>query len=385
MKKLSFIIGLFLFFYSCSFNTSNNNTSEENKKQSAESSLKSNIVQLTNEQLKNINLKTQKPEIKELKLNIKLTGKIDVPPQNRVTISVPLGGYLKSTHLIEGMHIKKGEVLAVIEDLQYIQLQQDYLTAQAQLKYLENEYKRQKELNANNATSEKLFEKTESEYSTQRILIKSLSEKLQLLGINPQQLSENTISKSIKIYSPIDGYVSTVNQNIGKYIMPGEILFELINPDDIHLALTVFEKDIDKLFIGQKVVAYTTNNPEKKYPCEVILIGKDLAANNSVMVHCHFDKYDPILLPGTFMVASAEYKAPKTFVISSDAVVSDNNQSYLFTQTQKNTFKLTPIQVLNSQNNLTWYSYQTNVDDTAISVVTNGAYYLWMVLKNEEE
>jgi cobalt-zinc-cadmium efflux system membrane fusion protein len=60
-----------------------------------------------------------------------VNGKIDVPPQNMVSISVPLGGYLKSTKLLEGMHISKGEVIAIMEDQQYIQLQQDYLTAKA--------------------------------------------------------------------------------------------------------------------------------------------------------------------------------------------------------------------------------------------------------------
>ena len=56
---------------------------------------------------------------------------------------------------------------------------------------------------------------------------------------------KNNISKSVTIYSPIDGYVSKVNVNIGKYLNPTDILFELINPDDIHLNLKVYEKEIN--------------------------------------------------------------------------------------------------------------------------------------------
>jgi cobalt-zinc-cadmium efflux system membrane fusion protein len=57
---------------------------------------------------------------------LKVNGIIDVPPQNMVSISVPLGGFLKSTKLLPGMHIAKGEIIASMEDQQYIQLQQEY-------------------------------------------------------------------------------------------------------------------------------------------------------------------------------------------------------------------------------------------------------------------
>jgi hypothetical protein len=39
--------------------------------------------------------------------------------------------------------------------------------------------------------------------------------------------------------------VSKVNVNIGKYVNPSDVLFELINPDDIHLNLKVYEKILE--------------------------------------------------------------------------------------------------------------------------------------------
>ena len=82
------------------------------------------------------------------------------------------------------MHISKGEVIATMEDQQYIQLQQDYLTAKAHFSSIEAEYIRQKELNASKASSDKVFQKAETEYISQKILINSLAEKLKLIGIN---------------------------------------------------------------------------------------------------------------------------------------------------------------------------------------------------------
>jgi cobalt-zinc-cadmium efflux system membrane fusion protein len=198
---------------------------------SADSTHVENSVTLSAAQLKNSGIVLGKIEQKSISSVLKVNGRIDVPPQNIISVSVPMGGYLKYTKLLPGMHLSKGEVIAIMEDQQYIQLQQDYLTAKARLIFTANEYNRQKELNQSKASSDKVFQQTEVDYTTEKINVKSLAERLKLIGINPNKLDENTISKSINIYSPIDGYVSKVNVNIGKFTQPSEVLFELINPD----------------------------------------------------------------------------------------------------------------------------------------------------------
>ena len=203
---------------------------------------------------------------------LKLSGKIDVPPQSLLTVSAPLGGYLKSTKLLPGMAVRKGEVLAVMEDVQYIQLQQDYLTAKAQMGYLESEYQRQRELNQNQASSNKVFEQARTALQSQRVLIKGLEQKLQLIGLAPGRITAENLSRQISLRSPINGFVSAVRVNTGKYASPSDVLFELVDPSDIHLNLTVYEKDLDKLKIGQRLSAFTNNRPEIRYPASIILI-----------------------------------------------------------------------------------------------------------------
>src|SRR5690606_23440285 len=144
----------------------------------------------------------------------------------------------------------------------------------SQLALTESEYKRQKELNQSKATSDKIFEQAKTNYQTQQVLIKSLEEKLRLIGLNPRRLSPETISKTINIYAPISGFVSAVNFNIGKYLTSSDVLLELINPNEVYLSLTVFEKDINKLSVGQKLKAFSNNNPQEKHPLEIIRIGK---------------------------------------------------------------------------------------------------------------
>ncbi|NCI52024.1 efflux RND transporter periplasmic adaptor subunit [Sediminibacterium roseum] len=357
----------------------------EKKEEAKEPDIKvnGNTVTLTDAQLQNTGIQTAKLSTQSLSSVLKVSGKVDVPPQNMVSVSVPLGGYLKSTKLLPGTHVVKGEVLAVIEDQQYIQIQQDYLTAKSQFAYNESEYNRQRELNQSKATSDKVFEQTKAAYQSQNVLMKALEEKLKLIGINPAKITANTISRSINIYSPIAGYVSAVNVNIGKYVTPSDVLFELVNPTDIHLALTVFEKDIDKLFIGQKLLAYTNTQPEKKHPSEILLINKDLSAERSTMVHCHFEQYDKTLLPGMFMNADIEVKNNNVKALPEESVVRFANKQYVFIAKSKHQFEMVEIQAGVTEKGFTEIIIDPKHENE--SFVTKGAYTLLMKMKNTAE
>ena len=97
----------------------------------AEAQINDSVVILTDAQLKNAGIETISLQQKNISTILKVNGLIEVPPQNLVSISCPMGGYLKDTKVLPGMHIHKGEVIATIEDQQYIQLQQDYLLAKS--------------------------------------------------------------------------------------------------------------------------------------------------------------------------------------------------------------------------------------------------------------
>lgn len=372
----NYILILFsLFLAACG----SNKTEEEQDKPL----VSDNIIKLDDKQMLNAGIMTGHVEHQSISSVLKVNGKIDVPPQNMVSISIPLGGFLKSTQLLPGMKVKKGEVIAVMEDQQYVQLQQDYLTARVKSVFLTKEYERQKELNLSKASSDKVLQQAESDYRSQVINERSLAEKLKLIHIDPNHLDENSISKSITITAPIDGYVTKVNANIGKYVNPSDVLFELVNPSDIHLNLTVFERDIDKLYVGQKLVAYTNHEPDKKHKCEILLIGQNLSSERNIEVHCHFDDYDRSLIPGMYMNAQIEVKAIDADVLPDDAILFLDGVNYVFVEKAKNTFELRKIVTGVNENGFTQVTAQGGLDNG--KVVIKGAYSLLMAMKNKPE
>jgi len=355
---------------------------KENTTQSAEAP--ENIISLTEAQYQNAALQTSEAELRNLTSTLRVNGLIDVPPQNMVSVSMPLGGYLKSTRLLPRMHIVKGEVIATLEDQQYINLQQDYLSTRAKLVYAEREFERQRDLNKSQASSDKVFQLAQADYENLRIALSALTEKLKLISINPSKLSEKNISKSVNIYAPISGFVSKVNVNIGKYVNPTDVLFELVNPEDIHLNLKVFEKDVTSLAVGQKLFAFTNSQPNKKHPCEIILISKDLSTeDHTVEVHCHFNDYDKTLLPGMYMNAEIELKNNQVPAIPEAAVVNYESKDYVFLMKDKLHYVLQPIRIEIRSEGYVSISQPELLEGQKI--VIKGAYTLLMQMKNKAE
>lgn len=341
-------------------------------------------VTLTPDQLKNAGIVTGKAERRSLGLLMPVQGVVDVPPQNLVSISAPLGGYLRSTDLLPGMEVQKGQTLAMIEDPRFIQLQQDYLVTLGRVDLLRMDFERQKALNATKTTSDKVLQEAATALNTERVTQRALAEQLRLIGIDPAKLTADNISRSVALRSPIHGWVAKVNVNIGRYVQPTDILFELVDPKDIHLALTVFEKDLPNVRVGQEVHARPTAHPDDEYEAEVILVGRSLDADRSTIVHCHFTKTHKDLVPGMAMSATLESRTDTVWCVPEEAVVRSGDGQAVFTANTDGSYTLVPVTTAANE-----YGFFELVEPSAElregPVVLKGAYSLLSTLKNSSE
>ena len=379
MKNLKFIFIIALFSTSCK------NKTVESTPSVSEEKTTENVVKFTDVQLQNGKIQIGKAEMRTLKGILKVNGVIDVPPQNLISVSFPMGGYLKKTDLLTGMPVKKGQVIATLEDAAYIQLQQDYLTVSAKLDYLQLDLTRQQELNAQKINADKTLQQVQSEVRLQQITQKALAEKLRLIGINPNNLTENSMTRTVSVYSPINGYVSKVNVNIGKYLAPTDVMFQLVNTDDIHANLTVFEKDIPKLKIGQKLTVTVPSLPNKNYAAEIILIGRDLNESRAVEVHCHFNNYDHKLSPGMFLSANIQTTETNALTVPNDAIVRFENKQFIFIEKEKGVFEMEEVE-LGVMDKMYSQVHPLSISDISKqNIVTQGAYSILSKLKNRAE
>ena len=310
---------------------------EAAKKETADSS--NNTVQLSTIQVKNAGIITGKPELRQMHTSLRVSGVIDVPPQNLYSISIPLGGYLKTMNLLPGIQVRKGQVLAVLEDPQ-----EDYLVAQSKLSFLEADFARQQELNQSKANSDKVLQQVKSDFESQKVIVRALGEKLHLININPATLKSSNISRQISILAPISGFVSKVNVNTGKYVSPTDVLFELMDPADLHLSLTVFEKDLSQISDGQQVIAWA-NNSDEKYQAEVHFVTRGVDETHAAEVHCHLKKYDKRLVPGMFMNAEIALNNAQVKALPDNAIVKWQGKNYVFKVDTGNTYRMLPVEI----------------------------------------
>ncbi len=235
-----------------------------------------NAIEMNAAQYKQAGIQLSVPEERSIRGVLKVNGVINVTPQNLATVSAPLGGFVKNTIPVQGSQVVKGEVLATIENMAFIELEQAYLETKARYTYAEIEFKRHNELYKENVYSENNVQLTESEYKTLKSQLKGLEQKLLMIGIDPSALTEDKITGIVPVVAPISGYIIAANVNIGKYVNPTDVMFEIVDPRNIILELTLFEKDIRKVDDGMQVTFTTPDDQGKVYNAVIYQAGKAL-------------------------------------------------------------------------------------------------------------
>ena len=341
-------------------------------------------ITLTDLQKKTAGIETTTLNNENIANKILLTGQINVPPTGTAGVSSSTGGIIKTARFVPGNYVARGQTLAVVENPELARLQQEYLQSKSNLGYAQKDYNRQMYLNKYQASSDKVTQKAANEAQSQGAAVRGIESQLRSYGINPGSVSSGNIRKSVSVVAPISGYISRVNASIGQYVSSADVLYEIVNNGQTHLVLKVFEKDLNKISAGQKVYAFTNQNPEKKYAATVKLIGKDFAPDRSVFIHCDLIDKDETLIPGTFMNAEIEVNAEEGFVIPDDAIVTWEGKQYVFEELKPKTYKMFPVTIGNSENGLTEL-LNFDVKNANKAFVTKGAYHLLMALKNVEE
>lgn len=270
--------------------------------------------------------------------SIKVNGMIDVPPQNKSSISTFIGGYITKTPLLVGSEVKKGQLLVTLENPEYVEIQQSYLEIAEQLNYLKSEFQRQETLYNEQITSAKSFLKAESDYKSNLARHNGLRKKLQMMNINPSTVEQGHISSRINLYAPISGYVTKVNVSNGTYVSPSDAILEIVDTHHIHLELSVFEKDIMSIKKDQKIRFQIPEASDKTFEATVHLVGTTIdLASRRVQVHGHVDNDKENFIVGMFVDAEIITESSKSIGLPQEASIKLDDGIYVLVLEEENT------------------------------------------------
>lgn len=334
LVRLSYLTAIAIILSSCG---GKGDQEAENSAAADSTKEESNAVELTQSQFKAVGVELGSPELRALSGMLKVNGFIDVPPQNLVSITTQMGGIVKSTPLLQGTRVNKGQVIAILQNQEFVQMQQDYLESKSQLELSDSEYKRQQTLSLQNVNAQKTLQQAKAAYKGNLARENALRQRLQLININPSSLTATNIRSQINIYSPISGYVTKVNVNTGKFVAPNDVMFEIVNSSNLHVELNVFEKDAQKVKKGQKVIFSLTNDSTQR-TAVVQLVGGEINADKTVTVHA-IAQGSQGFIPGTYLKAFIETGAMQVMALPSAAVVDFEGKKYIFVKNIKDSNK----------------------------------------------
>jgi cobalt-zinc-cadmium efflux system membrane fusion protein len=289
-----------------------------------------NMVSLSQAQMDAIDLKIVNIEDKSMNIDIQVNGTIELPPQHKADISPVMGGIVKNIYVIEGDKVKKGQTLATLQHPDFIQLQQDYMTNLNNFEFTEKEYFRQQKLNSEKVTSDKSFQKITSEYKNLKSTLSALKIKLQMLGLNIKGIEAGKIYSSINIIAPFNGSVSAIETNIGSYVEPMSKLFEVVNNDELHADFMVYEQDISKISIGQKLY-FSTASINTEFEGIIHNISPVFEDNPKALhIHADISTTKENLIPGMYISGRIIADNVKTTVVPQESIVQENGKYYIF-------------------------------------------------------
>lgn len=349
------------------------------KEQAAEVQTKSeNIVQLSAEQRNQVQLTLGKLDSVSIERNVNGTATVVANANENFEVTAPFGGYIVSTQVIPGQAVRAGQVIGVLENPEFITLQQDYLSAANEYEMLSKNLTRQTELLASKATSDKAYEEVKSATVQAEIKTMALKERLTLLGMDVSKLSPSKISSRVSVVAKNSGVITSIDANSGAYLGPGSVWMRYMSNENALLQMEIFEKDLSYISVGQRVHAEDLSGSNKTLDLTVNLISPNVDAGGKVKVYCNLPNRAAI--PGSIWNIQIAVPTANTLALPNSAIVSDH---YIFLDKGNNTFEMKEVQL--GTRNQTYSEILNATELMNENIVLTGAYTIYMQLKNSSE
>ncbi len=340
-------------------------------------------IHLTAEQVRNMDIRLG--DFTDLKLNdyLSATGVLGLPPNAYAAVSTRAAGFVHDVrNYVEGDYVRKGATLGYLENVNFIDQQQYLLEARAELEFLRQELERQEQLVAADAGVLKTVQRLRAEVAAKEATLAGLSQRLEYVGIRAADVTPANIIDRVTLFAPRSGYITTINVHDGMYVEPSTELMELIDEDHLHLELEVFERDVARVEVGQRVSYRIPALGPQQYEAEVHVIGKEFnPKNKTVRVHAHLRGEQPPFVEGRFAEARIWLDDQTVAALPEAAVVREGETSYVYaapdtTQEDEVTFTRLLVNPGTTDDGFTAVRLIDSLP-AGMRIVTQGAYFVY--------
>ena len=361
----------------------NETTTTTKLKNDADAHNEEGVVEITDQQAQNIGLEIIPLEKRNLGNSIKVTGTLELFPQDKANISPFVGGNVSSILVIPGDNVSKGQVLAYLEHPDIITMQQEFQEMNNALVFLKQDFERKQMLFDKGVSSGKDFQMAQSKFRSTTSVVNGLNAKLRLLGINANKVAEGKIYSAVPIITPIGGYVGEVLISLGDYVGTQSKMFSISDNSKIYVNFKVYEKDIHHIEKGQQIYFSSSSGKDELLEATVRSVGKTFQTEPKALeVLADIENNKKNLLPGMYVEGRIVHGEKSGFAVPEEAIVKEGSQFYIFTLDEgekdaKNKLKFRRLSVIIGVTDMGFVEIKLPADTKPnIMVVTKGAYTL---------
>lgn len=163
-----------------------------------------------------------------------------------VMLAPKVGGYISAVNVVEGQHVKQGDVLLEIDERDYqnslIQVKADLGSLEARKNDAEKNFRRIADLYNKNVVSRQQFDSAQSSYA---------EVKAKYDAVNANVAQANLNFENTKLRAPSDGYIAKKSVEKGQLASPGVPLIGFVDAGERWVTANFKETEIDALAVGK--------------------------------------------------------------------------------------------------------------------------------------
>ncbi len=292
--------------------------------------LETSSIRLSDKEKEVVKIETSRASYRQIMTSLKANGKI-IPPTNQVSVvSYAFPARVSRILVKTGDWVKEGTPLVILQSEEVGKSRAEYLRALSDLELAQANYERQKRLFERGAGAQKDYLAAEAELKVARAALEATEKKLHLLGFSEEEVQKiatsHQMNPTITVYSPVRGRVVEIKVVPGEMVDQSKDMMVIIDPRILWVDAEIFEKDIARVRLGQKVEITVPAYPEKTFTGKVSYIGDILKEETrTVTVRTEVENSELLLKPGMFAILKINLNGDRPVLAIPEAAICDQD------------------------------------------------------------
>lgn len=306
--------------------------------------------------------------------SLQLVGTVVPTASGAAVVQSPQSGILKSLNVSVGQDVRKGQLLAMVEQTVDANTQVGWITQRNGLEAeVEAAKKNLDRLNSiKDIVAVKDIDEAKRRYDTATSNLEAFLKLLNKSGGN----------RFTSLYAPIDGKVERFNFSIGSTVNAGQDIFQITNLDKVYIEAQVYQANFDAVKTGSSFLATTKGDSPKSIPASLVTMGQRIdESNQSQKALFEVDNRDGIFRLGEFVSLNVLQSGEKSSIaIPNSAIVELNGKPAVFAKSSAEQFMIRYLTIgQTSSQSMVVLEGLTSGE----TIVKNGAYQLKMMYLNQ--